>query len=189
MIIIFSFGDIKKKQDLVAILKENRPKKNKLTFSGLSFHPSELSLATLGEEDTAIRIWNLDFNHLESIDPVSPSIHYINAKAVLIGNSGVGKTGLGIRIAEKQYKLTESSHGAHFWHIPIDSKINKLKDASETHVELTLWDLAGQSEYRLVHQLFIDDVDVAILLFDCSNESDPLRGIDFWLKVLKKEYP
>ena len=52
-----------------------------------------------------------------------------------------------------------------------------------------MWDLAGQPEYRLIHQLFLDDLDAALLLFDCSDPADPFRGVRYWAKVLRKHAP
>ena len=48
-----------------------------------------------------------------------------------------------------------------------------------------LWDLAGQPDYRLVHSLFLDDVDTALVLFDPTNRQEPLSGVDYWLNQLK----
>jgi len=64
-----------------------------------------------------------------------------------------------------------------------------VRDVNNVHAELTLWDLAGQPEYRLVHQLFLDDTDVALLLFDCSDPADTFSGVPYWAKVLKKHAP
>ena len=111
------------------------------------------------------------------------TVFYVNAKAVLLGESGVGKSGLGIRIAEKEFRKTESTHGAKFWHFPTE-RLPTLP--SNVQAELTLWDLAGQPEYRLTHQLFLDDTDAALLLFDCSDANDPFRGVPYWAKALKK---
>jgi GTPase SAR1 family protein/UDP-2,3-diacylglucosamine pyrophosphatase LpxH/RNase P subunit RPR2 len=110
----------------------------------------------------------------------------VNAKAVLLGESSVGKSGLGIRIAEGEFRKTESTHGAQFWHFPTE-RLPELPPKMQA--ELTLWDLAGQPEYRLTHQLFLDDTDAALLLFDCSDPSDPFRGVPYWAKVLKKYAP
>jgi predicted MPP superfamily phosphohydrolase len=63
------------------------------------------------------------------------------------------------------------------------------KQSRNIRAELTLWDLAGQPEYHLTHQLFLDDTDVALLLFDCSDLADPFRGVPYWSKVLKKHAP
>ena len=140
-------------------------------------------MATPGEDRTEIKVWDLDLELLRGAEPDAATVHYVNAKAVLLGDSGVGKSGLGIRIAEGEFRPTESTHGAQFWHLPVE----QLPGLPENvQAELTLWDLAGQPEYRLVHQLFLDDTDAALLLFDCSDADDPFRGVPYWTKALQK---
>ena len=130
-----------------------------------------------------LKIWEISGSYSNSSTSV---IQYINAKAVLLGNSGVGKSGLGIRIAEQKFQVTESTHGANFWHFPVQNIPNLSENIQ---AELTLWDLAGQPDYRLIHQLFMDDADVALILFDCSDPSNPFCGVPYWTKVLKKHAP
>ncbi len=152
----------------------------------LEFHPQKLTLAEVGEKDSAIRIWDLDPKVLLAIHG-QPSPEQINAKVVLLGDRGVGKSGLGIRIAENRFLATESTHGAQFWQIQVaPTKLQELAGISELQAEINLWDLAGQPDYRLVNQLYIDDTNAALLLFDCSDPHDPFRGVQFWAKVLKK---
>ncbi|MEW6493602.1 MAG: metallophosphoesterase, partial [Cyanobacteriota bacterium] len=124
-----------------------------------------------------------------SIHIADDTLHHINAKAVLVGESGVGKSGLGIRMAQKEFRTTDSTHGAQFWQIPATRQILWVRDSVKVQAELTLWDLAGQPDYHLVHQLFLDDTDVALLLFDCSDAAEPFRGVPYWAKVLKKQAP
>ena len=38
---------------------------------------------------------------------------------------------------------------------------------------------------RLVHALFVDNADLALVLFDASDLRDPLHGVGFWLKQLQ----
>ena len=85
-----------------------------------------------------------------------------------------------------KFRQTESTHGAQFWHFPTE-RLPALPP--NVQAELTLWDLAGQPEYRLTHQLFLDDTDAALLLFDCSDANDPFRGVPYWAKALKKHAP
>jgi small GTP-binding protein len=158
-------------------------------LSNLAIHPTLPVMAAPGEIWNEINIWELDFNALLGTIPSTPAIHYINAKVVLVGDSGVGKSGLGIRIAENEFRTTESSHGAQFWQIPVPEGVVRDEKLPNMQAELTLWDLAGQPEYRLVHQLFLDDTDAALLLFDCSDPNDPFRGVPYWAKVLKKHAP
>lgn len=153
-------------------------------LSNLAVHPTLPVMASCDGDD--INIWDLDLARLRVAEPVTPTVFYVNAKAVLLGESGVGKSGLGIRMAEREFRRTESTHGAQFWHFPTES-LPAL--APNVQAELTLWDLAGQPEYRLTHQLFLDDTDAALLLFDCSDPNDPFRGVPYWAKALRKHAP
>lgn len=156
-------------------------------LSNLAVHPILPVLAAPGPFGTDITIWDLDLVRLRGAELTTPTVFYVNAKAVLLGESGVGKSGLGIRIAEENFRPTEgSTHGAQFWHFPTE-RLPALPP--NVQAELTLWDLAGQPEYRLTHQLFLDDTDAALLLFDCSDPNDPFRGVPYWAKVLKKHAP
>ncbi len=155
-------------------------------LSNLAVHPTLPVMAAPGPSENEINIWNLDLALLRGAEPATSTVFYVNAKAVLLGESGVGKSGLGIRIAEKEFRTTRSTHGAQFWHFPT-RRLPALPP--NVQAELTLWDLAGQPEYRLTHQLFLDDTDAALLLFDCSNPNEPFRGVPYWAKALKKHAP
>ncbi|MGA9099703.1 MAG: hypothetical protein WB392_12315, partial [Methanotrichaceae archaeon] len=159
---------------------------NARKFSRLEFDKRSRVMVSPGPTGRSISIWDLDLAQLQNIDSPSPTIHYINAKAVLLGESSTGKSGLGIRMSDRIFRPTESTHGAQFWHLPVQQVPGLPPDL---HAELTIWDLAGQPEYRLIHQLFLDDADAAMLLFDCSDPNDPFRGVPYWAKVLKKQAP
>jgi len=73
-----------------------------------------------------------------------------------------------------------STHGQQFW--VVDELRNRRKDGTEC--EAVLWDLAGQPVYRPVHAIFLDDVDLALVLFDPTNRTEPLKGAQFWLEQL-----
>lgn len=160
----------------VVITKEKRPQEN---VSSISFHPRLPLLATPGEHDTSIRIWELDEALL--LGQAQESVHYTTAKLVLVGDSGVGKTGLGWRLAHGEFKEHSSTHGQQFW--PITQL--GLKRADGTECEAVLWDLAGQHAYRQIHSIFLENVAAALVLFDPSNRQEPLKGVQFWLEQLK----
>ena len=84
-----------------------------------------------------------------------PAVHHITAKVVLVGDSGVGKTGLGWRLAHGSYKEQDSTHGQQFW--VLDELKHRRDDGAEC--EAVLWDFAGQPDYRLIHTLFLDDAE------------------------------
>jgi len=148
---------------------------------GIAFHPHLPILATLGENDTIIRIWELDEAVL--LGQAKENVNYTTAKLVLVGDSGVGKTGLGWRMAHGEFKEHASTHGQQFWSIPELG----LKRQDGTDCEAVLWDLAGQHVYRQVHSIFLENVAAALVLFDPSNRQDPLKGAQFWLEQLKEK--
>lgn len=157
--------------------------------AGLAFHPHLPLLATVGSDpgtpregprDRIIHIWELDPAILLG-ESVAPPVTYTSAKIVLVGDSGVGKTGLGWRLAHGAFKEHASSHGQQFWLL---DQLRKTR-ADGAQCEAILWDLAGQPDYRLIHALFLDDADLALVLFDATRDDDPLHGVEFWLKQLR----
>lgn len=165
-----------KNWQLVCTLKQ----KSNSPLRSVAIHPNSRRLVTMGEEDTILFIWDLDVETLLS-QTSNNSIRYTTAKLVLVGDSGVGKTGLGYRLAHNQFKEHASTHGQQFWVI---DELGKTRDDG-TECEAVLWDLAGQHVYRSVHSIFLDNVDAAMVLFDPSNRQDPLKGVEFWLEQLK----
>ncbi len=153
-------------------------------FPSLAFHPNTPVLATLGEKDTVIRIWDLDIAALLGTAPASPSFHYTNAKVVLVGDSGVGKSGLGLVLTGQPFVPTESTHARSVWTFD-DQEVELDHRRRETRQTL-LWDLAGQPGYRLIHQLHLNEVAVALILFDARSETDPFAGVYHWDRALRQ---
>ncbi len=125
-------------------------------------------------------MWGLDLQSLLGIAESSRS--YANAKVVLVGDTGVGKTGLGLVLTGKEWKATESTHGRHVWTFA-DEEV-EVGNGSTEQRETILWDLAGQPGYRLVHQLHLGDVAAALVVFDARSESDPFAGVRYWDRAL-----
>jgi WD40 repeat protein len=148
------------------------------TTATLAFHPQAPLLATAS--GNAIHIWSLDLELLLRATSKATSVQYTTAKVVLVGDSGVGKTGLGWRLAHGEFKEHASTHGQQFWML---DGLNTTR-ADGTECEAVLWDLAGQPDYRLLHALFVDDAELALVLFDPTDRTEPLRGAEYWLKAL-----
>jgi GTPase SAR1 family protein len=54
----------------------------------------------------------------------------------------------------------------------------------EEEREALLWDLAGQEDYRLIHQLFLEETALALLLVN-PQKDDPFAEAGDWLKTLQ----
>jgi len=113
--------------------------------------------------------------------PAPLATRYTNAKVLLVGDSGVGKTGLAIRLTENRFEPTVSTDGTWATHIRLPEE-SGLKDIER---EIWLWDFAGQADYRLIHQLFMDETALAILIFNPQSE-DPFDGLAQWDHALKR---
>ena len=124
----------------------------------------------LGRDQGGASLYELDVEGLLRAS-VAPMKRYATAKVVLVGESGVGKTGLAYRLATGDYKEHSSTHGQQFW--VVDSL--SFTRADGVRCEVVLWDLAGQPDYRLIHVLFLDDADAALVVLDASRRHELLE--------------
>jgi GTPase SAR1 family protein/DNA-directed RNA polymerase subunit RPC12/RpoP len=140
------------------------------------FNPTDPELlVSFGDESSDLRIWKLDLRALLGAARSSGSRRLVTARVGLLGDPGVGKSGLGHRIAAGVFRDTSPTHGQQFW--VTTALAGERADGAACQV--VLWDFAGQPDYRLVHALFLHDLDVGLLLFDASRE-DSLRGVEYW---------
>ena len=151
---------------------------------GLAFHPDLPMMATLGGGERSIRVWNLDESLLLGGENVTDTWHYRNAKVVLMGDSGVGKSGLGLALTKRPWVKTGSTHGCRIW--TFDSEDVTLPNGLQETRETMLWDLAGQPGYRQTNQLHLNEVSVALIVFDASNTERPLAGVQHWDRALRQ---
>ena len=105
---------------------------------------------------------------------------YTNAKVLLVGDSGVGKSGLASRLSENKFEPTLSSDG--HWATQLKLPHSCTGDIER---EIYLWDFAGQADYRLIHQLFMDETALAVLVFNPQSEN-PVEGIGKWDRDLTR---
>jgi integrase/GTPase SAR1 family protein len=134
-----------------------------------------------------MQVWDEDLTELDdaSESASEQQVQYTNAKVLLVGDSGVGKSGLSRYLAhgvmvedDKPIPSTDGAWATH-WLLP---------DTAETqsaYREIWLWDFAGQVDYRLVHQLFMDDTAAAVLVFNPQDEN-PFEGLGQWDHDLRK---
>ncbi len=167
--------------DVVAELPEPLAANDEL--ASLRFSPTELSLVTLDARGVEARLWELDPTEVLATDERPATTHYANAKIVLVGDTSVGKTGLGLVLAGEPFRPTESTHRRHVW--LLDREVVSAEGESEIR-EVYLWDLAGQPGYRLLHQLHLQEVAVALVLFDAKAEREPFGGVRHWVRALRQ---
>lgn len=144
----------------------------------LAFHPSRPLIAV---EYRGIDCFLID-DLLRSVSARPDSRRYVNAKVVLLGDTGVGKSGLGLVLSGQPYQPTDSTHGRNVW--TFDSREVEIPGRGTQTREVLLWDLAGQPGYRLIHQLHLGEVAVALVVFDSRSETEPFSGVKHWVRAL-----
>lgn len=128
-----------------------------------------------------MRVWDLE--GLRDAPAEAAQVQYTNAKVLFVGDSGVGKTGLARYLAHglKDDESNSSTDGAWASHWPLPHSLRQ--DGVDR--EIWLWDFAGQVDYRLVHQLFMDETSAAVLVFNPQTEN-PFEGLGQWDRDLYK---
>jgi small GTP-binding protein len=103
-------------------------------------------------------------------------------KAVLIGDSSVGKTSICRRIesdAFDQHHLP--TIGGAFSRVTL-----YLSDGTRT--EIGLWDTAGQEKFRTIVPMYFQKADLLLAVFDLSNCSS-FQGLDGWVELARERAP
>ena len=158
----------------------------------LAFQTNAPLLLTGGDTMDEVRIWQVDIDVL--LQGRKPTMQYSNAKVVLMGDSGVGKTGLFRGICGETFIPTESTHARRVLvmdreEVPLHTQgVYHDKGMLRERREILLWDLAGQPGYRVIHQLHLDEVTLGLVVFDGRNETDPFAGVYHWDRALRQAH-
>ena len=135
--------------------------------------------------NNVLRVWTIQKSGtIATKDRLTKSleqVQYTNAKVLLVGNTSAGKTGLTNRLARNLYEETDSTVGAWAtqWKIDITNQTKNLER------EIWLWDFGGQADQRLIHQLYMAQTQVAVLVFD-PQKKNLFEDLAEWDRDLSK---
>ncbi|KAJ6882716.1 hypothetical protein NC651_029104 [Populus alba x Populus x berolinensis] len=103
----------------------------------------------------------------------------INAKLVLLGDVGAGKSSLVLRFVKGQFvEFQESTIGAAFF-----SQTLAVNDAT---VKFEIWDTAGQERYHSLAPMYYRGAAAAIIVYDISNQASFERAKK-WVQELQAQ--
>ncbi|KAH0785507.1 small GTP-binding protein [Histomonas meleagridis] len=103
-------------------------------------------------------------------------------KAVLIGNSGVGKTSIFQRAHSDTFNDEHIlTVGGAFAKISITSK-------NGNQTEIGLWDTAGQERFRNVIPMYFQRASFIIVVYDISDKAS-FDDMNSWIETAKQEAP
>ena len=99
------------------------------------------------------------------------------AKALIIGDSGVGKSCLFLRFCENNFTAT------HLATIGIDFKMKTI-EVEGKKVKLQTWDTAGQERFKTITQTFYRGA-MGIILTYAVNDRASFANIESWMRQIK----
>lgn len=174
----------------------NEPTQGRLC-SGMTFHPNRPLLAIAAEEDTAIRLWELDIELLLGtrqaeettqqprhdkiyIETASLDTAYVISKVVMLGDTELGITGLISILPDPLHKATEPKYDPAI--LTLSKQTVELNNGQKETREIFLWEMSAQKE--VVPQLSFNNASFALVLFDIYSKADPFEGIRYWDNAL-----
>ena len=98
-------------------------------------------------------------------------------KAILLGESMVGKTALMKRIISNTFEETISTNGPSSNYVDIEINGNTLK--------LTLWDTAGQERFRSLNKLYYKGAEIEFLVYSVTDRKSFEELKNYWYQEVK----
>lgn len=105
----------------------------------------------------------------------------LEAKLVVLGSQGVGKTSLVHRYVKNAFippNKAQSTVGASF----LTTRVNDPESGAT--IRLQIWDTAGQERFRSISRLYYRGAHAAILCYDVTSKKS-FEDMGVWLKELK----
>ncbi|MBI4750656.1 MAG: metallophosphoesterase [Acidobacteria bacterium] len=185
-VIIWNLGSEKLSSSIIARYPLDKPKYHS---AGVFFFqgPDRQVSPVFDSEAGIIRHWKFDPKSLPLQAQATKTVVSTTAKVVLVGESRVGKSCLALQMAEKRYEEQDTTHGMKIWSLKPEDLCSEQVTPVDENREIVLWDLGGQDEYRLVHQLFLHDTSLALVLLDPIRGRDAFEEVEAWNVRLKKQ--
>ena len=145
----------------------------------IAFSPARNVLATAASRFSSVQLWDIDVDALQKSRAASTTVHEVSAKVVLVGEGRAGKSSLALRLVQDRYEEMDSTHGMRFWSLP-EERLGPVNRPPHLRRELIFWDMGGQREYQLVHQLFLHDSAAALLVMEPGRGEAAVDEIEGW---------
>jgi small GTP-binding protein len=109
------------------------------------------------------------------------NIKIINVKAIILGDSGVGKTSMVLRFVSNVFKkYSEVTIGA--------SYLTKTLTINDNIYKFFIWDTSGEEKYHSLAALYYRGSDIAIIVYDITQKQSFI-SVKRWIKELKDNGP
>eukprot|EP00898_Chlorokybus_atmophyticus_P006904 jgi/Chlat1/7214/Chrsp57S06857 len=103
----------------------------------------------------------------------------LQAKLVLLGDMGAGKSSLALRFVKNQFlEHQESTIGAAF--------MTQTVNVDGTTVKFEIWDTAGQERYHSLAPMYYRGAAAAIIVYDITSQDSFTRAKN-WVRELQRQ--
>ena len=113
-----------------------------------------------------------------SNNKIGKSLHIIDVKIILLGDSAVGKTSIIGRYINNTFKENYSCT------IQAEKKMKIINEDENTSLRLNIWDTMGQEKYKSVTRQYYHDSDGAIIVFDLTKR-ETFDNVKNWINELR----
>ena len=125
----------------------------------------------------------LDYLHEQQREPARP---LNEAKLILVGQGGVGKTSLVKRLMGQGFDQAENqTEGINIerWSLDVDRPQQGI-----VPITLNIWDFGGQEIMHATHQFFLTQRSLYLLVLDARQGEDEGR-VEYWLSLIHSFAP
>ena len=116
----------------------------------------------------------------EMSNPEISSADGLEAKVVLLGSQGTGKTSIILRYTTQAFQVQPATIG---------SSLHTRKSVHDgVRVSLQIWDTAGQERFRSMAPIYYRGAHVCVLVYDISDRRS-FDDVKSWLEELGRTVP
>jgi len=116
-----------------------------------------------------------------SMQKQTPENSVIEAKIVLLGDTGVGKTSIALRFTQDTFQVrTNPTIGASF--------LMKNMVVEDKKIKLQIWDTAGQERFRSLAPMYYRGASAALLVYDITSLVS-FNKVKEWVNELRLNVP
>ena len=108
---------------------------------------------------------------------LTDGIELHEAKLLIVGHGGVGKTKLMFKLIQKEERTLKTTEGIDIRHWPITTA--NIKD-----FRINIWDFGGQEIYHSTHQFFLTKRSLYLFVWE-ARKDEYLINFDYWLNIIK----
>ncbi|TVL99940.1 MAG: hypothetical protein CV087_16090 [Candidatus Brocadia sp. WS118] len=146
------------------------------SLTDLAFNPVLPVLATPGEYDQNIHIWDLKYDLILNSSELAEPVYYQNAKVIMIGDTESLQS---LLTAENMVKPVDKLH---IW--SFEMKEEYSKDSPQEIREILFRELSGDPNYQLDHRMELNGAALILMVLKTPVEKNQFDGIQLWIRTI-----